>query len=337
MSQKILHQQPPSLLAFAALLAGNIAIAFGPLLVRFADSGPIATGFWRLALATPFLFFVRYRFGFRFSALCKSTIWLATIAGLFFGVDIILWHIGIFQTKMANATLFANCASLILVVYGIFVARKMPSKWESAAVLFAFVGAALLMGQSLDLSPRHFQGDILSLAAGLTYTVYLVLMMRVRQNTESWGALGMASAVAAVILLSASIVAAGQNLQLGWQNGFAFDMSQSGTGAVARLVLENVRRDDAYLTANSNLWAMPPNDANSLGRWQCYEATGTTVSDSGPNGYNVTLASATWWAGDAGSGNDLAPATTLINKECPRAAAGRFGYFAGRVSPFARF
>ena len=216
MSQKILHQQPPSLLAFAALLAGNIAIAFGPLLVRFADSGPIATGFWRLALATPFLFFVGYRFGFRFSALGKSTIWLAIIAGLFFGVDIILWHIGIFQTKMANATLFANCASLILVVYGIFVARKMPSKWESAAVLFAFVGAALLMGQSLDLSPLHFQGDILSLGAGLTYTVYLVLMMRVRQNTESWGALGMASAVAAVILLSASIVAGEQVIPTVW-------------------------------------------------------------------------------------------------------------------------
>jgi drug/metabolite transporter (DMT)-like permease len=216
MSQKILHQQPPSLLAFAALLAGNIAIAFGPLLVRFADSGPIATGFWRLALATPFLFLVGYRFGFRFSALGKSTIWLATIAGLFFGVDIILWHIGIFQTKMANATLFANCASLILVVYGIFVARKMPSKWESAAVLFAFVGAALLMGQSLDLSPLHFQGDVLSLGAGLTYTVYLVLMMRVRQNTESWGALGMASAVAAVILLTASIVAGEQVIPTVW-------------------------------------------------------------------------------------------------------------------------
>ena len=216
MSQKILHQQPSSLLAFAALLAGNIAIAFGPLLVRFADSGPIATGFWRLSLATPFLFFVGYRFGFRFSALGKSTIWQVIIAGLFFGVDIILWHIGIFQTKMANATLFANCASLILVVYGIFVARKMPSKWESAAVLFAFVGAALLMGQSLDLSPLHFQGDVLSLGAGLTYTVYLVLMMRVRQNTESWGALGMASAVAAVILLTASIVAGEQVIPTVW-------------------------------------------------------------------------------------------------------------------------
>jgi drug/metabolite transporter (DMT)-like permease len=216
MQQKIFHQQPPSLLAFAALLAGNIAIAFGPLLVRFADSGPIATGFWRLALATPFLLFVGYRFGFRFSAVSRPTYWLAIVAGLFFGVDIILWHIGIFQTKMANATLFANCASLLLVIYGVIVARKMPSKWESMAVLFAFVGAALLMGQSLELSPRHFAGDLLSLGAGLTYTVYLVLMMKMRQNTESWGALGMASAIAAVVLLAGAVFAGEQIIPTFW-------------------------------------------------------------------------------------------------------------------------
>ncbi len=216
MQQKIFHQLSPRLLAFAALLAGNIAIAFGTLLVRFADSGPIATGFWRLALATPFLLFVGYRFGFRFSAISRSTYWLAIIAGLFFGVDIILWHIGIFQTKMANATLFANCASLLLVIYGVIVARKMPSKWEGVAVLFAFVGAALLMGQSLELSPRHFAGDLLSLGAGLTYTVYLVLMMKMRQNTESWGALGMASAIAAVVLLAGAVFAGEQIIPTFW-------------------------------------------------------------------------------------------------------------------------
>lgn len=216
MQQKIFHQLSPRLLAFAALLAGNIAIAFGPLLVRFADSGPIATGFWRLALATPLLLFVGYRFGFRFSAISRSTYWLAIIAGLFFGVDIILWHIGIFQTKMANATLFANCASLLLVIYGVIVARKMPSKWEGVAVLFAFVGAALLMGQSLELSPRHFAGDLLSLGAGLTYTVYLVLMMKMRQNTESWGALGMASAIAAVVLLAGAVFAGEQIIPTIW-------------------------------------------------------------------------------------------------------------------------
>lgn len=216
MQQKFFHQQKPSLLAFAALIAGNVAIAFGPLLVRYADSGPIATGFWRLALATPFLLLVGYRFGFRISSVSRSTLSLAIFAGVFFGIDIVLWHIGIFQTKMGNATLFANCASLLLVVYGIIVARKMPSRWEGMAVLFAFLGAALLMGQSLELSPRHFAGDLLSLGAGLTYTVYLVAMIKVRQNTESWGALGMASAVAAVVLLGSALFAGEQIIPSVW-------------------------------------------------------------------------------------------------------------------------
>ena len=64
MKAKIFHQPPPPL-AFAALVAGNVAIAFGPLLVRYADSGPIATGFWRLALAVPFLALMGWRAGFR--------------------------------------------------------------------------------------------------------------------------------------------------------------------------------------------------------------------------------------------------------------------------------
>ena len=209
MLQKNIYPKP-SALAFFALVAGNVAIAFGPLLVRYADSGPIATGFWRLALATPFLFIVGYRFGFRISAVKPQILTLAVIAGLFFGADIIAWHIGIFQTKLGNATLFANCASLLLVIYGVVIARQLPGKWQMLAVAFAFIGAAMLMGQSLELSPEHLTGDLLSLGAGLAYTVYLLLMMRVRENTESWGALGLASLVASLVLLPAAMLAGEQ-------------------------------------------------------------------------------------------------------------------------------
>ena len=215
MVQKNIYPKP-SALAFFALIAGNVAIAFGPLLVRYADSGPIATGFWRLALATPFLILVGYRFGFRLSTVKPQTYLFLLIAGLFFGVDIIAWHIGIFQTKMGNATLFANCASFLLVIYGVVVARRLPNNWQSAAVLFAFIGAALLMGQSLELSPRHMNGDLLSLGAGLAYTVYLILMMRVRETAESWGALGVASAVGALVLLPAAWIAGEQIIPAIW-------------------------------------------------------------------------------------------------------------------------
>ncbi|MEP7348448.1 MAG: DMT family transporter [Sphingorhabdus sp.] len=216
MAGKIFHRRAVAPLAFAALVAGNVAIAFGPLLVRYSDSGPIATGFWRLALAVPFLALMGHRAGFRLGNTPPAIIGLTTVAGLFFGIDIIAWHIGIFETKLGNATLFANCASLLLVIYGVIVARKLPGRWQMLAVILAFAGAALLMSQSVELSPRHFAGDILSLFAGLAYTVYLVIMIRVRGTTESWSALAMASFVAAVVLLPAAMVAGEQIIPTIW-------------------------------------------------------------------------------------------------------------------------
>ena len=216
MTEKIFHQPSPPLYAFAALVAGNVAIAFGPLLVRYADSGPIATGFWRLALAVPFLALMGWRAGFKLSKTTPAIIGLTALAGVFFGIDIIAWHIGIFQTKLGNATLFANCASLLLVIYGVFMARKLPGKWQMLAVILAFVGAALLMSQSFELSPNHFAGDLLSLGAGLAYTVYLVIMIRVRDTTESWSALAMASFVAAIVLLPAAMLAGEQIVPTIW-------------------------------------------------------------------------------------------------------------------------
>lgn len=219
MPAKKIHMPAPPLappLAFAALVAANVAIAFGPLLVRYADSGPIATGFWRLALAVPFLAAMGWRAGFRLSHAQPSILWLTAIAGLFFGIDIIAWHIGIFQTKLGNATLFANSASLLLVVYGVFVARKLPGKWPLLAVALAFVGSALLMSQSLELSHRNFAGDLLCLGAGLAYTVYLLIMMRVRDTTESWSSLALASFFAAVVLLPAAMIAGEQIVPNVW-------------------------------------------------------------------------------------------------------------------------
>ena len=52
------HQAHPHPLAFPALLLGNVALAFGPWMVRLADVGPVAAGIWRLALALPLLWLV---------------------------------------------------------------------------------------------------------------------------------------------------------------------------------------------------------------------------------------------------------------------------------------
>lgn len=202
--------------AFAALIAGNVAIAFGPMLVRYADTGPIATGFWRLGLAAPFLLLIGWRSGTRGIKLSSASWMLLLFAGVFFAADIIAWHISIFQTKVGNATLLANCASLILAIYGLVLARRAPGKMQLLAVLLAFGGSGLLMAQSFEISPRNFHGDLLSLLAGLFYTVYLLLMMRVREGTDAWTSLGLASAVTAIILLPVALLAGEKVMPTDW-------------------------------------------------------------------------------------------------------------------------
>jgi len=193
--------------AFAALLGGNIALSLGATLVRMAEAdgvGPTASAFWRMTLALPLLLIFAWReTGGRMPP--RRALPIAAAAGIFFALDLAAWHLGILQTKVANATLFGNCASLLLVLWTIFLTREMPRGWQAAAILLAFAGSALLMGQSYELSPDYLAGDLLSLLAGVLYTAYVILMQRVRDTLAPWTALAIASAVCVPILLGAAL------------------------------------------------------------------------------------------------------------------------------------
>jgi drug/metabolite transporter (DMT)-like permease len=191
-------------LAFAALIAGNVALAFGPWFVRLADTGPVAAGFWRVALAAPLLLAIAWRGGWRPAGLGKGLWWMIGIAGVSFAADLGSWHLGILRTTMANATLFGNCATLIFPLYGFFVLRAWPSRTQGLALLLAAIGGALLMGQSYSLNPRNLAGDLLCLFAGVLYTLYFIIMARVRETTAPLTALGLASFAAILPLLLAA-------------------------------------------------------------------------------------------------------------------------------------
>src|SRR3546814_12761461 len=125
--------------AFAALRAGNIVLAVGAPLVRLADTGPVATGFWRMAIALPFLALLAWReTGGRMPS--RAAIGVAMAAGLFFALDLAAWHMGIARTKVANGTLFGNCARLLLVRWGIFIARTLTRGRQGGRVCFPFPG-----------------------------------------------------------------------------------------------------------------------------------------------------------------------------------------------------
>jgi len=218
---------PP--MAFPALVLANIFLAMGPVLVRLSDVGPIAAAFWRLALATPFLFLLALP-RLRTASLGKRQWSLMILAGLFFAADLATWHAGIHHTKVANATMFGNISALVLPLWGLLILRQALHRPQLAALLLALVGGGILMGGSYELSPRYLRGDLLCLMAGLLYTGYLISVQDVRQRLDSWSVLAIASLSGAGPLLIISIAAGEQVMPADWTPLIALALSSQLIG-----------------------------------------------------------------------------------------------------------
>lgn len=198
-------------LALIALVAANITLAFGPWFVRLADVGPVAIGFWRLALAVPFLTFLvfagrRGGSGPTAFGLTRPLLVALAFSGFFFAADLAAWHAGILHTKLANATLFGNCSAFLFAAYAFIAARALPSRIQALAIALALGGTLLLIGRSYELSAQYLKGDLLALLAGFFYALYLIIVDRARSDLPPMLVLALASLAGALPLLLVALL-----------------------------------------------------------------------------------------------------------------------------------
>lgn len=212
---------PASSAALLAVIVANTALAFGPWLVRLSDTGPVASAFWRITLAAPVLVAAAVasgsgptRAGLRGAA--RGLWWMVALGGLCFAADLGSWHLGILRTTLANATLLGNSATLMFPIYGFFIARAWPTRTQGLALTLAVLGAALLMGRSYQLDPRHLAGDVLCVLAGLLYTAYFIFMARVRATLAPLPALALSTMASIVPLLCFALLLGEKLLPTHW-------------------------------------------------------------------------------------------------------------------------
>lgn len=214
--EKFSEEEAPLRFGIPALVLGNLCLAFGPLLVRMADTGPIAAAFWRIALAAPFLFLIARLSGDPARKIRWGLVGLFALSGFFFAADLASWHLGILRTKLANSTLLGNSTSFLLPLYAFAVARQWPTRMQSLALALAGGGALLLMGRSFELSPKNFAGDLLCLLAGAFYTAYIVLMARARAGMGQWPVLAWSTLMSTLPLLVMVLVSGERLLPHDW-------------------------------------------------------------------------------------------------------------------------
>lgn len=199
-----------AVLAFPGALAGAMGIAFAPIFVRLSEVGPVATGFWRLALALPLLWLWRRlesANGAARAPLSAADHRLLAVGGLLFAADLAFWHWSIALTTVANATLLANLAPLFVAAASFLLFGERFGRVFLIGLACALAGAGLLLGASFEVSMTRVGGDALGVATALCYAGYIVAVGRMRGRLSAAAVMlwtGLWSAAALLILAVAT-------------------------------------------------------------------------------------------------------------------------------------
>ncbi len=192
--------------AFLCLLAGGCAIAFAPILVRLADTGPVASAFWRTALAAPLLWLWVWQSerGRPHAPIARLPL---AAAGLFFALDLGVWHWSIVWTSVANSTLLANLAPIFVTLAGWLLWRQKVSGVFLAGMALAIAGMFVLVGPNFAIGGTRLAGDALGALTAVFYAGYMLAIKRARDAGATTARLmAWSTTITAVLLLPVALL-----------------------------------------------------------------------------------------------------------------------------------
>jgi drug/metabolite transporter (DMT)-like permease len=202
-------------LAFAALLSGGMAIGFAGIFMRLSDTNPIASAFWRMALAAPFLWGWAYTVRAQDRAAGKRTDFtrVLALAGVYFAGDMALWHLSLHYTTVANATLLSNFAPIFIAFWMWFAYKARFSRIFVVGMALALVGAVLLVGPSASGGAHgggdKLMGDALGLASAIFYAAYQLAIKDARSQYSTARLMAWSTTVTGLALLPFALLAPG--------------------------------------------------------------------------------------------------------------------------------
>ncbi|MBU2469297.1 MAG: DMT family transporter [Proteobacteria bacterium] len=191
--------------AMFCLLAGATLISFSAVMVRLVSVGPMSSAFYRMLIGGLVLALLARLRGQALWAGWPS-LGLASLAGLFFAMDLALWHRAILLVGPGLSTILANFQVFLVAGAGVLVLGERPSWRLGLAIPLAMAGLWLLVGGQWEaLGAGYRLGVGLGLLTACAYSSYILcLRWSVRRSggLEPMANVALISLVSAVLLLS---------------------------------------------------------------------------------------------------------------------------------------
>ena len=129
-------------------------------------------------------------------------------AGVFFALDLGVWHWSIVWTSVANSTLLANLAPIFVTLAGWLLWKQQVTKVFLLGMVTAIAGMFILVGPNFAVGGTRLLGDALGALTGVFYAGYMLSIKVARDAGAStarlmaWSTTITALALLPVALLS---------------------------------------------------------------------------------------------------------------------------------------
>lgn len=194
----------PDLRTLVLLGVGVLAVSLAAPLMAALVVPPLAIAFWRNALAATAIApvaLVRHRD--ELGALTRRQLLAVAVAGLCLASHFGFWITSLTMTSVASSTAIVSLQVIWVVAYDLRRGAVVRPQ-VVAGVLVATVGALVVSGVDLSISPRALAGDGLALLGSLGVAAYAVIGGRIRQEmTTTAYTLGCYGTAAVALLVAA--------------------------------------------------------------------------------------------------------------------------------------
>jgi drug/metabolite transporter (DMT)-like permease len=202
--------------AYLTLFGAQLAIGAAGIFARYAlqGAGPLMTSALRLTIASAFVLLLNARMKEKAKIDQRHEI-LFAICGVALAMHFGTWVASLQFTTVAIATLLVSTSPIWTALYDVVVLNHKPTKMFWIGFLAAIVGAIVIVSsqgssthhQIAHLSSQDWLGEMLAIAGGIAFAVYLIAIRSVSQRYSTLAIVTRTYTWAAVSLWFAALAA----------------------------------------------------------------------------------------------------------------------------------
>ena len=164
------------------LFLGLLSISFSPIVARSLASSATVISFWRMFLASFFLWGYSFFYFKNLTRLSHSNRVRTSLAGILLGIHFIFFFKAVKITTIANATFLGTLAPFFTLIIELVLFRRHYKKIIYIGLSIALAGTVLVLINDFDLSSRFTVGNIYAILCSLAISISFLIAEKVRDT-----------------------------------------------------------------------------------------------------------------------------------------------------------